>query len=63
VRRDAARVAGELAGDVQDPAAQPFRLADLVLVLERGQLRSDHDVERGELKLEPRRVGIERVER
>ena len=57
-----AGVAGELPGDVQDPVAQPFGLADPVLAVEREQLGPDHHVVRGERELEPRRVGLEGVE-
>jgi len=62
VERGAAGVAGELAGDVQDPVAKSLGLADLVLGVEREQLRPDGDVVRGERELEPRGVRRERVE-
>jgi hypothetical protein len=39
-------VVGELACDVQDPVAQPLGLADVVLAIEREQLRPDGDVVR-----------------
>ena len=63
VQGDSAGVAGELPGDVQDPVAQPLGLADLVLAVEREQLRPDHHVVRGERELEPRGVRVEGVER
>ena len=50
-------------GDVQDPVVQPLRFAELVLAVEREQLRPDHHVVRGEREFEPRRVRLEGVER
>ena len=63
VQRGPAGVAGELPGDVEDPVAQSLGFAEPVLALEREQLRPDHDVVRGKCELEPRRVGLEGVER
>jgi hypothetical protein len=46
VEGHASGVAGELAGDVEDPVAQPFGLAEPVFTVEREQLRPDGDVVR-----------------
>ena len=59
----AATVAGDLAGGVHDPVAQPFRFADLVLTVEAEQLRPDHDVVRAQREFEPSGVRLEGVER
>lgn len=45
---DPGGVAGELRGHVQDPVAQPSRLADLLFAVEREELCPDHHVVRGE---------------
>ena len=62
VKRVAAGVAGEVAGDVQDPVAQSFGFADSMLVLQAEQLCPDHHVVCAEGELEPRGVGVEAVE-
>ena len=63
MQRRLAGVAGELSGGVQDAVAQPLRFAELVLAVEREQLRPHHHVVPGERELKPRRVRLEGVER
>ena len=60
MQRDAAGVAGELAGDVEDAVAQSFGLAALVFAVEGEMLGPGDDVVGGERELEPRGVRGER---
>ena len=48
VQRELAGVAGELAGDVQQPVAQVLGLADAVLAIEAQQLGPDGEIVRAE---------------
>lgn len=56
-------VPGDVTGDVQDPVAQAFGFADLMLGAEGELLGKDDDVVREQRELEPRRVIGEAVER
>jgi hypothetical protein len=62
VQGEAAGVAGELAGDVQQPVAQSLGLADGVLAVEQQQLGPDGQIVGAERGFQPRLVGRERRE-
>jgi len=63
VQRELAGVAGELAGDVQQPVAQSLGLADGVFCVEQQQLRPDGEIVRAQRGFQPRLVRRERRER
>ena len=58
-----AGVAGQAAGDVQQPVAQPFGFADAVLAVEEQLLGPDGEIVRDERGFQSRLVGSERRER
>lgn len=62
VQRELAGVAGELAGDVQQPVAQALGLADAVLAVEEQLLGPDGQIVGAERGFQPRLVGRERRE-
>jgi len=63
VQREPAGVAGEAAGDVQQPIAQALGLADGVLAVEQQQLGPDGEIVGDQRGFQPRLVGGEGRER
>jgi hypothetical protein len=62
VQGEPAGVAGELAGDVQQPVAQSLGLAEAVFAVEEQRLCPDRQVVRAERGFQPCLVGRERRE-
>ena len=63
VQRELAGVAGEAAGDVQQPVAQALGFADAVLAVEEQLLGPDGQIVRAKRGFQPRLVGRKRRER
>jgi len=63
VQRKLAGVAGEAAGDVQQPVAQALGFADAVFAVEEQLLGPDGQIVRDQRGFQPRLVGRERGER
>lgn len=63
VQRQLAGVAGELAGDVQQPVAQSLGLADGMFAVEEQQLGPDGEIVGDQRRFQPRLVGCECRER